>query len=339
MVIVIASASDAISHLPGHCERERSNLPSRWSIASATLRSLHAVAGAPRNDRMPMGVRRGTQCLSDNGWTDVIASDATQSSGRGDCVSRKYHNPMTHTTQRPVIGVVGAWFSRAGAMPISGIGSPYLAAIEGAGGIPLLIHLTRDQEVLNAHYQRCDGLLFCGGGDIAPHHYGQAPHPKLGEVEDVRDEVELALARRAATDGMPLLGICRGVQLLNVALGGTLYQDIGAELPTAADHRESALRGERAYLAHPVALSDDSWLARILDTTEIAANTLHHQALRDIAPGLRVIGQAPDGVVEAVEGTGSTFIIGVQCHPEELWLRAEPRWARLFAGFVAHAAR
>lgn len=224
-------------------------------------------------------------------------------------------------------------------MPISGIGSPYLAAVEAGGGIPLLIHLTRDQEVLDAHLRLCDGLLFCGGGDIAPRHYGQEPHPLLGEIEELRDDVEIPLARRAAAEGMPLLGICRGVQLLNVALGGTLYQDIGAELPGSFEHRESALREDRDYLAHPVALDGDSWLAHQLGALEITANTLHHQALRDIAPGLRVVGRAPDGVIEAVEGTGANFIVGVQCHPEELWMQAETRWSRLFEGFIARAAR
>lgn len=239
---------------------------------------------------------------------------------------------------RPIIGVVGALFECRNTSKISGIGYSYLAAVEAAGGIPLLIHLTDDQQVLDAHYQRCDGLLFCGGGDIAPAHYGQTPHPLLGAVEELRDRVELHLARRAAPDRKPLLGICRGIQLLNVALGGTLYQDINAELPGTLDHRESSRRNDRAYLAHPLNLERDSWLAERLGATTIMVNTLHHQAVRDVALGLRVVGYAPDGVIEAVEGAGDTFIVGVQCHPEELWQSAEPRWQRLFTGFVAQAA-
>jgi len=239
---------------------------------------------------------------------------------------------------RPTIGVVGALFERRNASTISGIGLSYLAAVEAGGGIPILIHLTSDQEVLDAHYQQCDGLLFCGGGDIAPAHYGQAPHPLLGAVEDLRDQVELRLARRAVADRKPVLGICRGIQLLNVALGGTLYQDINAELPGTLDHRESSRRNDRAYLAHMLNLARDSWLAEQLGTATIAVNTLHHQALCDVAPGLRIVGYAPDGVIEAVEGAGDSFIVGVQCHPEELWQSADTRWKRLFTGFIARAA-
>ncbi|MCS6839926.1 MAG: gamma-glutamyl-gamma-aminobutyrate hydrolase family protein [Roseiflexus sp.] len=239
---------------------------------------------------------------------------------------------------RPIIGVVGALFERKNASTISGIAHSYLTAVEAGGGIPLLVHLTEDQEVLDAHYQRCNGLLFCGGGDIAPIHYGQTPHPRLGAVEELRDRVELRLARRAVADRKPILGICRGIQLINVALGGTLYQDINAELPGTLNHRESSLRNDRAYPAHLLTLERDSWLANCLGATEIAVNTLHHQAVRDVAPGLRVVGRAPDGVIEAVESADDAFIVGVQCHPEELWQSADPRWKRLFAGFVERAA-
>jgi putative glutamine amidotransferase len=241
---------------------------------------------------------------------------------------------------RPIIGVIASRYERTGGNTIlAGIGEQYLLAVEGGGGIPLLIHLTRDAAVLQAHYQRCDGLLFAGGGDVDPALFGQSPHPQLGAVEPLRDEVELALARRAIDDGKPVLGICRGIQLLNIALGGTLYQDIPSELADALDHRASASAPGRAYLAHPIVLEPGSWLAAQLETDQLPANTFHHQALRDIAPGLRVTGRAPDGVVEAVEGIGNGFVVGVQCHPEELWQSADLRWARLFVGFVDAARR
>ena len=131
-----------------------------------------------------------------------------------------------------------------------------------------------------------------------------------------------------------MLGICRGIQLLNIALGGTLYQDIPSELPAASDHYASSKVPDRAHLAHPIVLEPGSWLAARLGTRELPVNSFHHQALRDIAPGLQVTGRAPDGVVEAVEGAGPGFVIGVQCHPEGLWASADMRWAQLFAGFV-----
>jgi putative glutamine amidotransferase len=246
---------------------------------------------------------------------------------------------IDHANLRPAIGIVCGRYLRTGASALAGIGEKYLSAVEAAGGIPLLIHLTADPVVLEAHYQRCDALLFAGGGDVDPAHYGAAAHPQLGTIEPLRDDVELALARRAAEAGKPLLGICRGIQLLNVALGGTLYQDIPAELPAALDHYASRKDPDRAHLAHPLALAPDSWLAMQLGTRELAVNTFHHQALRDVAPGLRVTGRAPDGVIEAVEAAGPGFAVGVQCHPEELWEQADTRWARVFAGFAEVARR
>jgi putative glutamine amidotransferase len=243
---------------------------------------------------------------------------------------------MTNESEvRPIIGVIASRFQRPGSdSAMAGIGEQYLLAVEGAGGIPFLIHLTHDAAVLQTHYQHCDGLLFAGGGDVDPAHFGQPPHPRLGTVESLRDEVELALARRAVADRKPVLGICRGVQLLNIALGGTLYQDIPSELPDALDHYASSKGTGRAHLAHSIALEPGSWLATQLQTDDLPGNTFHHQALRDIAPTLMVTGRAPDGVVEAIEGIGPGLVVGVQCHPEELWERADPRWARLFSGFV-----
>jgi putative glutamine amidotransferase len=245
--------------------------------------------------------------------------------------------PTDHATSRPTIGIICSRYVRSAGSVLAGIGEKYVLAIEAAGGIPLLIHLTSDAVVLDAHYRRCDGLLFAGGGDVDPIHFGMAPHPQLGAVEALRDEVELALARRAAADALPLLGICRGIQLLNVALGGTLYQDIPAEIPGALDHYASRNGPDRAHMAHTITLEQDSWLATQLGATELPTNTFHHQALREIAPGLRVTGHAPDGVIEAVEASGPGFVAGVQCHPEELWEQADPRWARMFEAFAGVA--
>jgi len=242
---------------------------------------------------------------------------------------------------RPTVGIIAARHPRPDNknVIIAGIGEKYVLAIESAAGAPLLIHLTHDAAVLDGLYRHCDALLFAGGGDVDPGHFGAAPHPNLGTVDPLRDEVELALARRALADGRPMLGICRGIQVLNVALGGTLYQDIPAELPGALDHYASLRARDRGHMAHPIALEADSWLAEQLGAAEVPANTFHHQSVRDVARGLRVTGRAPDGVIEAVERTNGGFVVGVQCHPEELWERAEPRWARMFQGFVAATRR
>jgi len=236
---------------------------------------------------------------------------------------------------RPIIGVVGSHFSFPDQSLVAGCRPAYLAAVERGGGVPMLIHLTDDAEVLDALYRRIDGILFVGGDDIDPVHYGAAPHPQLGQIEPLRDIVELALARRAAADGMPMLGICRGVQLINVALGGTLIQDIPSTMPGAADHRESVWHGAREHLAHTIDVEPNTWLARHVGAGPLAANTLHHQAVDVLAPGLRCAARAPDGVIEAIEGAGPGLIVGVQCHPEHLWGTAEPRWTALFTAFVA----
>jgi putative glutamine amidotransferase len=237
--------------------------------------------------------------------------------------------------KRPIIGIPcmavrADWYGLT-----SGNYQSYLRAIEAAGGVPALIHLSDDQEVLRAHYERCDGLLFAGGDDIDPPCYGEGRHAHLGEVSPAQDRLELTLVAWARADALPLLGVCRGHQLLNVAFCGTLYQDIPSQLPAALDHRASDRERCWTLLAHQLTLAPDSWLAEMLDADTVPANTLHHQAVKELAPGLRVTGRAPDGVIEALEGTGGQFVVGVQCHPEELWERAEPRWARLFAGFVA----
>jgi putative glutamine amidotransferase len=238
-----------------------------------------------------------------------------------------------------MIGLPSACYADSWYTPANGNAISYLRAIEAAGGIPALIHQTVDREVLDTHYQRCDGFIFAGGTDIDPAQYAAACHPKLETPDPRQDALELLLARRAVADGKPIFGICRGNQLVNVALGGSLYQDIPSECAGSLNHSESTDQRNMSYLAHDLALESDSWLAERLGATNLMINTLHHQALQGIAPGLRVVGRAPDGIIEVVEGTGPSFVLGVQCHPEELWQQADPRWARVFAGFVEQCGR
>jgi putative glutamine amidotransferase len=188
---------------------------------------------------------------------------------------------------------------------------------------------------VRALYEQCQGVLLPGGDDVDPWYFGEEPHPQLGEVDRQRDAVELALARWCRDEGKPLFGICRGIQVINVAFGGSLYQDIPSQLPEAQNHRASTDRKQWDYIAHDLQLASESWLAARLGPTPVAANTLHHQALKAVAPGLRVTATAEDGVIEAVEGSGEHFVVAVQCHPEHLWAAAEPRWKAVFDDFVA----
>jgi putative glutamine amidotransferase len=208
----------------------------------------------------------------------------------------------------------------------------YIRALVEAGGAPLLIPSLMDKTLLRAVYGVLDGLLLSGGVDVDPAHYGEAAHPDLGEVDGERDETELALTRWAMEQDLPLLAICRGIQVLNVALGGSLYQDIQAQIPGAARHNWSS-GYPRSHLSHPVVIEEETTLAGILGTTFLPVNSLHHQSVKEVAPALTVVARAPDQVVEAVEAAGHPFAIGVQWHPEDL-IASDVRAQRLFNALV-----
>lgn len=236
---------------------------------------------------------------------------------------------------KPYIGIpCGTFRDRDWCPPAHGHRQTYVDAVVAAGGVPLLLPLVDDEEILRALYDRIDGLLLAGGGDVDPRHYGEEPLPELGTVDTQRDAIELPLARWTIEDGKPLLAICRGLQVINVALGGSLYQDIPSQIGREIIHDISFANQDWTYMAHDFNLEADSKLASILTTDSFPINSLHHQSIKKPAPGLRVVGWAPDGVVEAVESEGSQFIIGVQCHPEALQGQADPRWRPLFSKFV-----
>lgn len=234
----------------------------------------------------------------------------------------------------PLIGVPAStalepWYSPSYTLP-----SSYLRAIEAAGAVPLLIQPTQNTDTLAAVYDRCESILFAGGEDVHPSAYGAAPHPNLELTNPQRDTAELWLARRALADKKPILGICRGLQLLNVALGGTLYQDLPAEYPSSIVHTFGDLRRDFRALSHTITIEPDSWLAETLGVAELPVNSLHHQAIRDLAAGLRPVAWAADGVIEAVEGVGPGFVVAVQSHPELVWEDTDTRWVRFFQAFV-----
>ena len=219
--------------------------------------------------------------------------------------------------------------------PRYGINQSYVRALTAAGCAPVLIPILDDDQRLRAIYERLDGIVFPGGADIAPGEYHEEPIGDLNVVEAARDRTELTLARWAFADDLPTLGICRGQQVLNVALGGSLWQDLRHQGVTAVEHSDADGRA-RSALTHRVRLDPDSRLAQLIDETDIEVNSLHHQAIKTIAPELRVTGKSDDGVIEAVESSERRFLIAVQWHPEEIdelgWVR------RLFQGFAKAAS-
>jgi putative glutamine amidotransferase len=239
----------------------------------------------------------------------------------------------------PVIGITGGLTSQSTDGPAAFIlRQNYARAVAAVGGAPLLIPPLAQEDVIRAIYERLDGVLLSGGGDIAPHFYGEEPHPTTHEIDIDRDNAEFWLVRRALEDSKPLLGICRGIQVLNVALGGTLYQDIASQIGNSIDHTiTKRADSEWRYMAHDISLEPSSLLARVLEATCLPTNSAHHQSIKDLAPGLRITGRSPDGVIEAVEVVNSGYALAVQSHPEALWAAVEPRWQAMFAAFVSAA--
>jgi len=211
----------------------------------------------------------------------------------------------------------------------------YAKAVMNAGGVPVLIPSMIAEDGWDALYSRLDGILFSGGGDIGLEYSPGEPHPRIGEVDLERDSVEMRLIQTSASDGKPFLGICRGAQVLNVALGGTLYTHIPDQLPNALDHDYPG--NMRTILVHQVKIEEGTRIAGIFGEPILKVNSLHHQGLKDIAPSLRVTGHAPDGLVEAVELPDHPFGLAVQWHPE--WLTDQESTRNLFRKFVEAAGK
>ncbi len=239
--------------------------------------------------------------------------------------------------ERPIIGISCDNMVMAGARRHM-IRDSYVSAILAAGGAPLLIPCTGDEAASYALYRLLDGLLLTGGGDIDPQLYGEGEAgTEIDGIEPRRDSTELSLARWAVGDDLPLLGICRGHQVLNVALGGTLIQDIPGSLPeSTTDHRGSTYTDDRSLLTHQVRFEAGCKLAGVFGETTFSVNSLHHQGVKEIAPGLQAVGFAPDGLIEALENPDRQWVVSVQWHPEELWAR-QTEAASLFQAFVQAA--
>ncbi len=196
-----------------------------------------------------------------------------------------------------------------------GLSTSYLQALENAGLIPLLLPPVYDASTARATLERMDGLLLTGGGDVDPAFYGDSERHEVRGLSRARDESEMALILAAKAMRMPTLAICRGIQIVNVALGGTLVQDLRSDWPGALSHDGDA----RKNRSHPVQLEPDSNVASALRTTGLDVNSLHHQAIDKLGDGLRITGRAPDGVVEAAESTDPDWwALCVQWHPEDL---------------------
>ena len=213
--------------------------------------------------------------------------------------------------------------------------SDYVESVRRAGGEP--IEVGADGETPEHILARVDGILLTGGGDVDPDLYGEARHATFDAAESGRDDFEIALTKAAVAAGVPYLAICRGMQLLNVAMGGTLIQDIPSQVPGALPH---AVPEPRFAIAHEIWVAKDSLLSTLLaeqmeDGETCHVNSRHHQSVQRVASGFEVTATSPDGVVEAMEKPGNGFCVAVQWHPENFWRTGEFR--SLFEGFIAAA--
>jgi putative glutamine amidotransferase len=235
----------------------------------------------------------------------------------------------------PLIGLT----TRSLNSPTSGlpmIASPrsYTEILMWAGAVPLLVPLNLKTELYPALLSRLDGIIFTGGGDLDPARFDGPPHEKVYDVDSERDQTEIDLLAHARKLGLPFFGICRGVQLINVALSGTLYTHISDQLPSALEH-SCFPANPPEYLAHPVKIEPGSRLAQVIGKTSLQVNSLHHQGIHRTAPEAIPTAWSPDGLVEAIQVPNNPFGIAVQWHPE--WLPEDPSSQALFTAFIETA--
>ena len=244
---------------------------------------------------------------------------------------------------RPTIGLTTQTLHSIDGIPLAlpsswVMNQRYFVAATSAGAVPWMIPLLDDDPyTLREIYERIDGLLIPGGVDINPAEYGEEKRPECGNLDPARDRVELQLVRWAIADGKPVLGLCRGMQIINVAQGGTMWQDLASQKPSFHKHDFFPTAGfERDHMAHEVDVVAGTRLSRLFESTRCGVNSMHHQGVKAVGHDLVVSATADDGLVEALEGTGDAFLVGVQWHPE-VFEMADPHTRHLFGGFIQAA--
>lgn len=214
----------------------------------------------------------------------------------------------------------------------------YTKALLAAGVMPVLVPSTHDPHALRSLYEKVDGIVVSGGGDVNPRFSGMDSCELVYGVEDVRDDTELNLIRWAREDDKPILGICRGLQVMNVAFGGTLIMDIPTEIGTSVTHTIGTIAHQRKTLLHSIEIDSDAKVNPSLGAGKIEVNSIHHQAIKDLGEGLRPFAYAPDGLIEGIELPDAHFFVGVQWHPEEL-VEFYPQMRALFQQFADAVCR
>lgn len=232
---------------------------------------------------------------------------------------------------QPIIGISANSSISSASAPMT-----YVNSVRNAGGVPLVIPWTTDEVQLKKILETIDALVMTGGEDVDPlAYYGEEPHQKMGEIVPQRDAFDAAILKMAVERDIPVLGICRGEQMMNVVFGGSLYQDIPAQVKgTFVDHSQNAPRN---YGTHTITIDKNSLLYSLLGSETLIVNSFHHQSVKKVAPGFKVVAVSKDGVVEAIEKTDSKRVLGVQFHPEGFACDGEYPFLAIFQWLVNEA--
>jgi putative glutamine amidotransferase len=231
---------------------------------------------------------------------------------------------------KPVIGLT-TYYEDKPRRTLTSVSNNYINSVINAGGLPIMIPITNDDWNINKYIDMLDGILFTGGEDISPILFGENPLKQVTYISTDRDTHEIAMFKKAYEKNIPILGICRGIQLMNVAQGGTLYQDIDAQIQGALGH--GPMENPVNELYHTVSIQKESILFNIFQTDELKVNSFHHQSIKDLGSDLKVTALSTEGIIEGVESCQKDFVVGVQWHPEDLTAKY-PLFLKLFQQFI-----
>jgi len=213
------------------------------------------------------------------------------------------------------------------------LGKNYIRSLIACGATPILLPTSLDHAAWRDLYAEADGVLLTGGGDVEPTVFGEEKHPTTDDINPERDNIEIALAQWTLKDDTPMFAICRGIQVVNVALGGSLIQDIPSQYGQSIEHRGSAVGAARDQVLHDVCIEPGARITEVFGPGNVGVNSFHHQAIKALGDGLIVTSRAPDGIIESVEAPGHRYYLGVQWHPEDMTTGREDMLA-LFQSFV-----
>jgi putative glutamine amidotransferase len=232
---------------------------------------------------------------------------------------------------KPVIGITTAYdFEKSS----SGVKDDYYEAIIQCGAVPILIPVTDEKSMWDEYLKICDGIILSGGPDIDATYFGKCNMPYANEISPIRDSMEIFIAQQAIAMNMPILGICRGIQVMNIAAGGSIFQDIYAENNTDKNIMKHSQQAPRWFQIHNISIQKDTCLQTVFGSDTLKVNSFHHQAVSEVAPGFIINATAEDGIIEAISQENKRFVLGVQWHPENLW-RKDKTHLKLFERLVS----